>query len=161
MFSVENDTGTHVFNPFLTQGWTNLSLLARCDVLCAACGLAYGFDYGRSFFTSSNSAVVREANLANPDAMSFRQLFIDVARLLTDDSDSLLPEVRKAGVHSMEVIGRMAAFNSLNVVPGDGYPEAALDAQIQLAGPFPTAKCRLFPTCHRQPLRSVLQRSRD
>ncbi len=144
MFSLENDTGTHVFNPFLTQGWTNLSLLARCDVLCTACGLAYGNDYGRSFFTSSNSAVVREANLANPDAMSFRQLFSDVARLLTENSDTLLPEVRKAGVHSMEVIGRMAAFNSLNVVPGNGYPDAALDAQIQLADFFQRPNVAFF-----------------
>lgn len=136
MFSLENDTGTHVFNPFLTYGWTDLSILARTDVLCAACGLSYGFEYGRSFFTSSNSAVIREANLANPDAMSFRQLYIDLARLLKNDSDVLLPELRKAGVHSMEVIGRMASYESLNVVPADGYPDEALDSQIQLVDFF-------------------------
>jgi hypothetical protein len=76
--------------------------------------------------------------------MSFRQLFIDVARLLTENSDTLLPEVRKAGVHSMEVIGRMAAFNSLNIVPGDGSPEAALDAQIQLADFFQRPSAAVF-----------------
>ncbi len=136
MFSLENDTGTHVFNPFLTRGWTDLSILARTDVIGAACGLSYGFEYGRSFFTSSNSAVIREANLANPDAMSFRQLFADVARLMTNDSEALLSELRKAGVHTMEVLGRMASYESLNVVPSAGYPDEALDAQIQLVDFF-------------------------
>ncbi len=144
MFSLENDTGTHVYNPFLTHGWTDLSTLARTDVLCAACGLSYGFEYGKSFFTSSNSAVIREANLANPDAMSFRQLHSDVTRLLKDDSDALLPELRRAGVHSMEVIGRMASYEALNVVPSSGYSDEALDSQIQLVDFFKKPSAAYF-----------------
>ena len=136
VFSMENGTKTHLFNPFLTTGWTRLSTLERTDILCTSCGLAYGFEYGRSFFTSSNSAVIREANLANPNAMSFRQLYSDVAHLLQDDTKVLLPELRRAGVHSMEVIGRLASYEELNVIPDGSYEDSIIDNQIQLADFF-------------------------
>lgn len=136
IFSLENGTRTHLFNPFLTTGWTQLSILERTDVLCTSCGLAYGFEYGRSFFTSSNSAVIREANLANPNAMSFRQLYVDVARLLQDDAQVLLPELRRAGVHAMEVIGRLASYEALNAIPDGTYEDAIFENQIQLADYF-------------------------
>ena len=136
IFSLENETQSHLFNPFLTSGWTRLSILERTDVICTSCGLSYGFDYGKSFFTSSNSAVLRAANLLNPNAMSFRQLYQDVARLLGSDTDILLPELRKAGVHALEVIGRLASYEGMNIVPESGYDDEVLENQIQLVDYF-------------------------
>ncbi len=136
LFSLDNGTRSHMFNPFLTTGWTGLSTLERTDILCTGCGLAYGHEYGRSFFTSANSAVLREANLLNPDAMSLRQLYVDVARLLRSDDERLLPELRRAGVHVMEVIGRLASYEGLNIIPGSGHDDSVLENQIQLAEYF-------------------------
>ncbi len=136
LFSLGNGTRSHMFNPFLTTGWTGMSTLERTDILSTSCGLAYGHDYGPSFFTSANSAVLRESNLLNPDAMSFRQLYKDVARILRGDDDRLLPELRRAGVHVMEVIGRLASYEGINIVPGSGYDDSVIENQIQLAEYF-------------------------
>ncbi len=135
-FSLENGTRTQIFNPFLTMGWTNLGILERADILCTCCGLTYGFEYGPSFFTSCNAAVMREANLANPDAMSFRQLDREIRSMLEGESVELLPELRKAGIHAAETIGRLACYESLNATPETAANDAALENRLELVKYF-------------------------
>jgi TraM recognition site of TraD and TraG/Helicase HerA, central domain len=135
LFSLENGTQTQLFNPFLTSGWTKLGILERADILNTCCGLSYGFDYGPSFFTSCNSAVLRAANLANPDALSFRDLNDEIRRMLSGSPSELSPELRKAGLHATEVIGRLACYDSLNLTPNSAAPQC-LDNRIELADYF-------------------------
>lgn len=135
-FALENGAHTQAFNPMLTKGWTQLSILERSDILATCCGLAYGFDYARSFFTSANSAVFRETNLANPNALSFRQLHTDVERLLEKNDGRLHPEERRAGIHVSEVIGRLAAYEELNAIPGSIYDDAVIENRIELTEYF-------------------------
>jgi hypothetical protein len=135
-FSLENKTRTQIFNPFLTRGWTDLGQSERDDILCTCCGLVYGFDYGKGFFTSCNSAVVHAANLCNPDAMSFRQLSPEVSALLSDESLGLLPELRKAGIHAQAVIQRLASYDSMNVTQENAPSAEALENRIELIDYF-------------------------
>lgn len=135
-FSLENKTRTHIFNPFLTRGWTDLGLSERDDILATCCGLVYGFDYGKGFFTSCNAAVIHAANLANPDAMSFRQLSREVNALLSDETQGLLPELRKSGIHAQAVIQRLACYDSMNATPGNALSAEALDNRIELVDYF-------------------------
>lgn len=135
-FSLENKTRTQIFNPFLTRGWADLGLSERDDILCTCCGLVYGFDYGKGFFTSCNSAVVHAANLSNPDSMSFRQLSPEVSSLLSDESRGLLPELRKAGIHAQAVIQRLASYDSMNVTQENAPSAEALDNRIELIDYF-------------------------
>ena len=135
-FSLENKTHTQIFNPFLTSGWTDLGLSERDDILATCCGLVYGFDYGKGFFTSCNAAVIHAANLANPDALSFRHLSHEVNALLSDESQGLLPELRKSGIHAQAVVQRLGCYNSLNVTPESIVSSEVLENRIELVDYF-------------------------
>jgi len=135
-FSLENKTHTQIFNPFLTSGWTDLGLSERDDILATCCGLVYGFDYGKGFFTSCNAAVIHAANLANPDALSFRHLSHEVNALLSDESQGLLPELRKSGIHAQAVVQRLGCYNSLNVTPESIVSPEVLENRIELVDYF-------------------------
>ena len=144
-FTIENNARSFAFNPFLTKGWLNMSMLERTDIVCAALGLDYGSDYGRAFFTNCNSAVILAANLADPNSLSFRQLFGDIDRLLnSQDMDGLRPEIKRAGVHAWSVVSRMATLDVLNVVGPTLDAPDVLEHQIDLTDFFQTPNLAYF-----------------
>lgn len=135
-FSLENGSKTHVFNPFYSAAWEKLSLLERSDVLCTCCGLVYGFEYGRAFFTMGNSSVMTNINVANPSSRSFRQLALETNRLLKDQDSGLNSELRRIGLHAIESIRRLACYDSINYVPQNPENDEVQLNRIDLAGVF-------------------------
>ncbi len=115
-FTIENGKATCIFNPLCSEGWLGLTHLQRTDVIAAACGLAYGSDYGRAFFSSANSAVIYAAEQLRPHQRNFSGLLTDVSNLILGRNGNELPqELRRAGVHAFEVLSRLASITQLNV----------------------------------------------
>lgn len=135
-FSLENGSKTHIFNPFYSDAWEKLSLLERSDVLCKCCGLVYGFEYGRAFYTMGNSSVMTNINVANPSSRSFRQLALEANRLLKEQDSGANSELRRIGLHAIESIRRLACYDSINYVPQDPQNDEVQQNRIDLAGVF-------------------------
>jgi len=134
VFTLESGTKTFGFNPLLTTGWRQLSILERTDVICNALGLNYGLGYAREFFTSCNSAPILGGSLANPDAMSLRQLHRDVEHNLRSANPlAMMPEMKRSAMHAWYTLSRMAMLDAINVTgPRLDTPDV-MDHQIDLA----------------------------
>ncbi len=145
VFTLESGTQTFGFNPFLTTGWRQLNILERTDVISNALGLNYGLGYAREFFTSCNSAPILGGNLANPDAMSLRQLHCDVERNLRSATPlAMLPEMKRSAMHAWYTLSRMAMLDAINVTgPRLDAPDV-MDHQIDLATFFTNPQVAYF-----------------
>ena len=54
--------------------WPKFDLLTRTDILCGANGLTYGTDYGASYFSSANAAILHHALKTFPHVNTFTEL---------------------------------------------------------------------------------------
>jgi hypothetical protein len=107
-------------NPLATPTWKALTSLQRTDILCSACGLYYGTDYGRAFFTSSNSSLINQAESIQENQCNFRTLHNEVYTFLTDRQSTLQSQdLRRAGIHVYQVLTRLASIPHLNHTPDE------------------------------------------
>lgn len=116
VFSNQGDKASFAFNPMQQPFWSNFDLLTRTDIICGANGLTYGSDYGQGYYSSANAAVLYHALKTFPHVTTFSELAECLAEVVTSASKrDLHPEIRKAGVHVLEVMKRLAACQALNV----------------------------------------------
>jgi hypothetical protein len=129
-FSNQAGRPTHAFNPMAQPFWPKFDLLTRTDILCGANGLTYGTDYGASYFSSANAAILHHALKTFPHVNTFTELADCIGNVITTAKKrELSPEIRKAGVHVHEVIKRLAACEALNVTASTGHtPEVVAEA---------------------------------
>ena len=115
-FSLETNRPTHAFNPLASAGWLGMPLQQRASVLCGACGLFYGTNYGPAFFSASNNAVVTAAERLQTKERTFATLHRDLSQVVSGGIQTgLMQEIRRSGIHPVEAIGRLAAVAQLNV----------------------------------------------
>jgi hypothetical protein len=129
-FSNQAGRPTHAFNPMAQPFWSSFDLLTRTDILCGANGLTYGTDYGASYFSSANAAILHHTLKTFPHVNTFTELADCIGNVITTAKKrELSPEIRKAGVHVHEVIKRLAACEALNVTASTGHaPEVVAEA---------------------------------
>lgn len=140
-FTLENGKATSIFNPLASAEWDSLTQLQRTDILAAACGLVYGSDYGRAFFTSANSAVIYAAEQLSSSQKNFSTLLKDVSDLVIGRNGTELPsELRRAGVHAYEVLSRLSSIKQLNL----SGKEVAGISKIDLVDCFKTPQILYF-----------------
>ena len=144
-FSNQADKATFAFNPMTQPFWTNFDLLTRTDILCAACGLNYGADYGASYFSSANAAILHHALKTFPEVNSFSELADAIGEVLVSAKKrDLHPEIRKAGVHVHEVMKRLAACGPLNVTSTSDHAPAVAREAINLVPLFEEPQLMYF-----------------
>jgi hypothetical protein len=116
VFSNQADKASFAFNPMTQPFWSNFDLFTRTDIICGANGLTYGSDYGQGYYSSANAAVLYHALKTFPHVTTFSELAACIQEVTVSASKrELHPEIRKAGVHVMEVMKRLAACQPLNV----------------------------------------------
>ena len=136
-FSNQAGMPTFAFNPTTQPYWTDFDLLTRTDILCAANGLTYGTDYGQGYYSSANAAVVYHALKTFPHVTSFKELATCIGNVIdTARKRELHPEIRKAGVHVLEVMKRLAACEPLNVTATTGHSPEVVEQAIDLTQVF-------------------------
>ena len=97
-FSNQAGKATFAFNPMMQSFWSKFDLLTRTDILCGANGLTYGTDYGASYFSSANAAVLFHALKAFPNLNTFQELADAIGTVITTTKkQERHPEIRKAG----------------------------------------------------------------
>lgn len=144
-FSNQADKATFAFNPMAQPFWTNFDLLTRTDILCAACGLSYGADYGAGYFSSANAAILHHALKTFPEVASFSELADAIGEVLVSAKKrDLHPEIRKAGVHVHEVMKRLAACGPLNVTSTTDHAPAIVREAINLVPLFEEPQLMYF-----------------
>jgi len=135
-FDLSHNAMTYGFNPFLTTGWNHLSIQEKAETIACACGLDYGQNYGASFFGSANVAPIKVCLTNNPNISSFRELYVDIAKLLRSKDASLLTSTRAAASHVEEVMNRFGRIDALNIGPNGRYSRAQVDSCIDLGSFF-------------------------
>ena len=136
-FSNQADRATFAFNPMAQPFWTQFDLLTRTDILCAACGLSYGADYGAGYYSSANAAILHHALKTFPEVANFSELADAIGEVIVSAKKrELHPEIRKAGVHVHEVIKRLAACGPLNVTAATEQDPAIASEAINLVQLF-------------------------
>lgn len=136
-FSNQAGMPTCAFNPTTQSYWSDFDLLTRTDILCAANGLTYGTDYGQGYYSSANAAVVYHALKTFPHVTSFKELAACIGNVIdTTRKRELHPDIRRAGVHVLEVMKRLAACESLNVTATTGHSPEVLQEAIDLTQVF-------------------------
>lgn len=127
-FTIENGKATCVLSTLGTEQWLHLTELQRTDVIAAACGLVYGTDYARAFFSAANSQIIYAAERLSAGERNFTTLLRDVVRLLKGKEGKDLPnELRRSGVHAYAVMNRLAAIKQINVSPSEMNGLNAID----------------------------------
>lgn len=139
-FTNQIEHSTFAFNPMTQKIWSHLPLQTRADMLTSAMGLQYGTDYGQGYFSTANTALMHEALKINPDVRSFQELAETIGEVSTGKpkvgGHELHAEIRKAGIHVLEVTKRLASFEALNVTSATGHDPAVLKQQIELSDVF-------------------------
>ncbi len=136
-FSNQKNLATFAFNPLTQPFWETFDLLMRTDILCGANGLNYGNDYGASYYSSANAAVLFQAMKQFPNVRTFQELAECVGEVITKaKKEDLHPEIRKAGVHVQEVMKRLASCAPLNVTDTSGLEPEVMERAIDLATAF-------------------------
>jgi hypothetical protein len=137
VFTSQNDRPTHVYNPFLTSYWSELTLFERTDILCGAMGLTYGTDYGAGYYSAANAAVLYEAMRLFPQCRSFHELADRCRYVITHPGKTnLLPNTAKNADHLYAQLCRMGDVVQLQACPERGYSEAMLQDAIDLSSLF-------------------------
>ena len=135
--STRGDYSCFALNPMTQPFWSNLTSYQRTDLLTAAAGLQYGTEYGEAFYDSTNAAVINETFMRFPDVKTFRELAEKCNQVVTSAArGGLHAEVRKNGIHALEVLKRLGSFPPINVSEDGGFPEDVLDQAIDLADVF-------------------------
>lgn len=135
--STRDDYSCFALNPMTQPFWKDLSSYQKTDLLTAAAGLQYGTEYGAAFYDSTNAAVINETFKRFPDVQTFRELADRCNQIVTTSArDGLHAEVRKNGIHALEVLKRLGSFPPLNVSKGGGFPQDVLEHAIDLADVF-------------------------
>ena len=137
VFSNQADRATFAFNPMAQPFWSRFDLLTRTDILCAACGLSYGADYGAGYYSSANAAILHHALKTFPEVATFSELADAIGEVIvTAKKRDLHPEIRKAGVHVYEVMKRLASCGPLNVTSATDHDPAIAREAINLVPLF-------------------------
>ena len=135
--STRNDYASYALNPMTQPFWQDLSSYQKTDLLTGAAGLQYGTEFGEAFYSSTNIAVINETFKRFPEVRTFRELAEKCNQVVTTQArGGLHAEVRKNGIHALEVLKRLGSFPPLNVSGDSGFPQEVLDEAIDLADVF-------------------------
>lgn len=133
-FTNQLGTPTYLFNPLQQRFLENLTLYQRADILAAGLGLQYGTDYGRSFYSDANAALLHAVFEFNPNIGSFVELLEAIES--RDALQGLSRDIKKAASHIGTVVKRLADWEPLNATSDGPYPAAALENAIDLSDVF-------------------------
>lgn len=142
-FSNELDRSTYVFNPLAQSHLAKLTPYQRTDVFAAALGLQYGVDYGRGYYSDANSEMLFRALKSRPGGV---RSFAELAAVLRERAPfrDVPADLRAAGSHLGAVVNRLADARALNATPGDGCPDRAAAAAIDMPDVFRTPQVVYF-----------------
>ncbi len=144
-FSNQADRASFAFNPLSQVFWGEVDLITRTDILCAACGLSYGADYGQGYYSSANAAILHCAIKTFPNVANFVELADCIGEVMvTAKKSELHPEIRKAGVHVHEVIKRLAACAPLNVTQSTPHHPGVFRDSINMVELFQEPQLMYF-----------------
>ena len=145
VFSNQADKASFAFNPMTQPFWSNFDLFTRTDIICGANGLSYGSDYGAGYYSSANAAVLYHTLKTFPHVANFSELAECIQEVTVSASKrELHPEIRKAGVHVMEVMKRLAACQPLNVTPSAERDPQVLERAIDFTQVFTQPQLHYF-----------------
>ena len=145
VFSNQADKASFAFNPMTQPFWSNFDLFTRTDIICGANGLTYGSDYGQGYYSSANAAILYHTLKTFPHVSTFSELADCIAEVTVSASKrELHPEIRKAGVHVMEVMKRLAACTPLNVTPEAEQDRAVVAQAIDFTQVFTRPQLQYF-----------------
>ena len=138
VFSSQSDRPTLAFNPLTQRFWKKLDLYTKTDLLCAACGLAYGTEYAHAYYSTANSAVLYYSMQKFGEATNFAELAEAIGQVISSSPKKrdLHPEILKAGNHVHEVMKRLAACPGLNASAHTSHPTEVLDHAIDMEDVF-------------------------
>lgn len=135
--STRNDYASYALNPMTQPFWEHLTSYQKTDLLTGAAGLQYGTEFGEAFYSSTNIAVINETFKRFPDVQTFRELAEKCNQVVTTPArGGLHAEVRKNGIHALEVLKRLGSYPPLNVSKDSGFPQDVLKEAIDLADVF-------------------------
>lgn len=136
LFTLKEGDSSHIFNPFVTEGWQSLSVSDRTTVLAEALNLHYGTDWSRGHFSAVNADIIGECLIANPNVGSFHELYQTLCNLAGDDSTNVGSQRRSEYVHVAQTIQKIASCSVLNATESSGATQEELEQQINLADAF-------------------------
>jgi len=146
VFSNQGGNASFGFNPMQQPFWENFDLFTRTDIICGANGLTYGSDYGQGYYSSANAAVLYHALKTFPHVTTFAELAECLKEVVTTSANKrdLHPEIKKAGVHVMEVMKRLASCPPLNVTPTTERDPEVLEQAIDFTKVFMEPQLHYF-----------------
>lgn len=145
VFSNQANKASFAFNPMTQPFWSNFDLFTRTDIICGANGLSYGSDYGEGYYSSANAAVLYHTLKTFPHISTFEELAECIQEVTISASKrELHPEIRKAGVHVMEVMKRLAACQPLNVTSATERDPLVLEQAIDFTKVFAEPQLHYF-----------------
>ncbi|WP_437191140.1 type IV secretory system conjugative DNA transfer family protein [Planctomicrobium sp. SH527] len=146
VFSNQGDKASFAFNPMMQPFWDNFDLFTRTDIICGANGLTYGSDYGQGYYSSANAAVLYHALKTFPHVTTFAELAECLKEVVMTSTNKreLHPEIKKAGVHVMEVMKRLAACQALNITSTTERDPQVLEQAIDFTKVFAEPQLHYF-----------------
>lgn len=143
-FTNKPDHSTYVFNPWRQKSLHSLSLSQIVGLISQSLNLRHGQDYGRAWYSMLSYIQTRRAiQKTNPANSSHRskldrlipsdypiESFAELHSLVVEvnDSDSELAKAR----HLAYLLECLAEFDQLNLAPGAGVKQSAIDHAIHM-----------------------------